>query len=151
MRTSSTHSSLSSHSSHPSDTNTDMSLSLAGKKIVVTGASRGIGADIVRALVAQGPAAVVIGYASSKSSADALIEAIQEKHGHGVALHAVGGAILDQASAHAFAKAALTALGGELDALVNNAGIMAMKPLAEMTQADYDDHFRECCNSCGLV
>jgi 3-oxoacyl-[acyl-carrier protein] reductase len=128
--------------SHPVSTPTMAQQSLAGKKIVIAGASRGIGAYVARALAAYGPAAIVIGYASRKDAADALIADIQKAHGTGIALHAVGGAIVDHESAHAFAKQALDVLGGELDILLNIAGVMTQTPLTALTQADYDYHFR---------
>ena len=48
---------------------------LAGKVAVVTGASKGIGAGIAKALAAEG-AAVVVNYASSKAGADAVVASI---------------------------------------------------------------------------
>jgi 3-oxoacyl-[acyl-carrier protein] reductase len=120
-----------------------MSHTLTGKKIVVTGGSRGIGADVIRSLAAQGPAAIVIGYASRKDAADALIEEVRQNNGTEIILASVGGALGDQASAQAFAKSALEALGGELDILINVAGVMKQRSLSVLTQSDYDEHFRK--------
>ena len=49
-----------------------MSKKLSGKVAVVTGASKGIGAEIAKHLAAEG-AAVVVNYASSKSGADRVV------------------------------------------------------------------------------
>lgn len=50
------------------------SFSLAGKQLVITGASRGIGAQMVRAAAINGAKTIVVGYASNSKAASELIE-----------------------------------------------------------------------------
>lgn len=107
---------------------------LAGKVAVVTGASKGIGAAIAKALAAQG-ASVVVNYASSKSGADAVVQAITD--GGGKAL-AVQGDVSKAAEAKGLVDAAIAAYG-RLDILVNNSGVYEFAPLEEITEA----HFRK--------
>ena len=103
-------------------------MKLTGKVAVVTGASKGIGAGIAKALAAEG-AAVVVNYASSQAGADAVIAAITASCGQAVA---VRGDVSRAAEARGIIDAAI-AHYGRLDILVNNAGIYEFAPLEAIT------------------
>jgi 3-oxoacyl-[acyl-carrier protein] reductase len=60
---------------------------LEGKIAVVTGASKGIGAEIAKHLAAEG-AAVVVNYASSKEGADRVVDEITSTGGKAIAVQA---------------------------------------------------------------
>ncbi|TGE01081.1 SDR family oxidoreductase [Methylobacterium nonmethylotrophicum] len=106
---------------------------LAGRRALVTGASRGIGAAIALALAEKG-ADVAITYERSADRAAEVVRAVEAKGRRAVAIQA------DSADAAAVTRSvgeAVAALGG-LDILVNNAGIARGGPLAEMALADID-------------
>lgn len=109
-----------------------MSKKLNGKVAVVTGASKGIGAEIARELAAQG-AAVVVNYASSKAGADKVVAEITRREGRAVALQADLSKEADVRRLFAETKKAF----GRLDVLVNNAGIYEFSALEDVTV----DHF----------
>ena len=102
---------------------------LTGKVAVVTGASKGIGAEIAKALAREG-AAVVVNYASSKAGADKVVGAITAEGGKAVA---VAGDVAKKADAHAIIDAAIKKFG-RLDILVNNAGIYQFASIEEVTE-----------------
>jgi 3-oxoacyl-[acyl-carrier protein] reductase len=109
---------------------------LAGKVAVVTGASKGIGAAIAKALAAEG-AAVVVNYASSKEGADAVVAAITAEKGRAVA---VGGDVSKAADAQGIVNAAIETYG-RLDILVNNSGVYEFGALEEITEEHFHRQF----------
>ncbi len=109
---------------------------LTGKVAVVTGASKGIGAAIAKALAAQG-ASVVVNYASSKAGADDVVAAITAAGGKAVA---VAGDVSKAADATGIIDAAVETYG-RLDILVNNSGVYEMAPIEAITEAHFHKQF----------
>ena len=109
---------------------------LTGKVAVVTGASKGIGAAIAKALAAKG-ASVVVNYASSKEGAETVVAAIGKAGGKAIA---VGGDVSKTAEAQAVIDAAVKAFG-RLDILVNNAGVYEFSPIGGITEEHFHRHF----------
>jgi len=105
---------------------------LKGKVAVVTGASKGIGAGIAKALAAEG-ASVVVNYASSKAGADAVVAAITKAGGKAVA---VGGDVSKAAEAQGIIDAAIKNYG-RLDILFNNSGVYEFGPVENVTEAQF--------------
>jgi 3-oxoacyl-[acyl-carrier protein] reductase len=117
---------------------------LANKVAVVTGASKGIGAEIAKALAAQG-ASVVVNYASSKQGADKVVAEIAAKGGKAVAVQGDVGKSADVQRIFAETKKTF----GKLDVLVNNAGIYKFTPLEAVTEDDFRKQFDT--NVLGLI
>ena len=109
---------------------------LQGKVAVVTGASKGIGAGIAKALGAAG-ASVVVNYASSKAGADGVVKEIEQAGGKAVA---VKGDVSKAAEAQAIVDAAIQQYG-RLDILVNNSGVYEFAPIEAVTEESYDRQF----------
>ena len=109
---------------------------LKGKVAVVTGASKGIGAAIAKALAAEG-AYVVVNYASSKAGADKVVSAITAAGGKAVA---VGGDVSKAAEAQGIIAAAIKNYG-HLDILVNNSGVYEFAPLEAVTEDSFHRQF----------
>jgi 3-oxoacyl-[acyl-carrier protein] reductase len=107
---------------------------LTGKVAIVTGASKGIGAAIAKALAAEG-ASVVVNYASSQKGADTVVAAITAAGGKAVAAH---GDVSKAKEAQGIVDAAIAAFG-RLDILVNNSGVYEFSPLADISE----DHFHK--------
>ena len=90
--------------------------SLAGKVALVTGSSRGIGADTVN-IFANAGAAVVVNYRNKQSRADKIVDSINENGGKAIA---IGADLTDQQSVLEMFDSARKAFGS-LDILVMNA------------------------------
>lgn len=107
-------------------------IDLSGKRALVTGGSRGIGAAIAIAL-AQNGADVAFTFQQSADKADIVTRSIDAAGQRGAAIQA------DSADPHAITRAvdeAIAALGG-IDILVNSAAIGHMGTIAELDPADY--------------
>lgn len=106
---------------------------LTGKRALVTGAARGIGASIALALADKG-ADVAITYERSADRAAELVRAIEDKGRRGFAIQA------DSANPEAVKRSVEAAFGvfGSLDILVNNAGIARVGAFADMSLTDID-------------
>jgi len=105
---------------------------LSGKVAVVTGASKGIGAAIAKALGAEG-ASVVVNYATSKDGAETVVDEITKAGGKAIA---VGGDVTKSADAKAIIDAAIKSYG-RLDILVNNSGVYEFSPVEEITEQQF--------------
>jgi len=117
---------------------------LTGKVAVVTGASKGIGAAIARALAAEG-ASVVVNYATGKAGAEAVVGAITKAGGKAIA---VAGDVTQPAQAKAIIEAAIRGFG-RLDILVNNSGIYEFAPIEAITEEHFHRQFNT--NVLGLL
>jgi len=106
---------------------------LLGKRALVTGASRGIGAGIALALADKG-ADVAITYERSAEKAAEVVRQIEAKGRRAIAIQADSA---DPAAVKRSVDEAAAALGG-LDILVNNAGIASYAAVADISLADID-------------
>jgi 3-oxoacyl-[acyl-carrier protein] reductase len=108
-------------------------MSVKGKRVLVTGASRGIGAAIAKHLAKEG-ADVAITYEKSADRAAQVVLAIRNHGRRGIAIQADSAEI---PAIHHSVKATVAELGG-LDILVNNAGILRLGNLTDISLEDID-------------
>ena len=117
---------------------------LADQVAIVTGASKGIGAEIARQLAAEG-ANVVVNYASSKEGADRVVDEIAKRGGKAIAVQADVAKKNDIERLFAETKNAF----GRLDILVNNAGVYQFAPIEAVTEEEF--HREHNTNVLGLL
>jgi 3-oxoacyl-[acyl-carrier protein] reductase len=110
---------------------------LLNKVVVVTGASKGIGAGIAKRAAAEG-AKVVVNYASSREDAERVVSEIRARGGSAVAVQADVAKAEDVKRLFAETKREF----GRLDVLVNNAGVYAYSLLEQVTEAEFTRLFR---------
>src|SRR3954447_5252577 len=113
-----------------------MSKRLEGKVALVTGASKGIGAEIAARLAAEG-ASVAVNYSASKQAADRVVAGITGKGGKAIAVH---GNLTGGKDVKAVVAETVKAFGA-IDILVNNAGIYEFAALDEITPEHFHKHF----------
>jgi 3-oxoacyl-[acyl-carrier protein] reductase len=106
------------------------------KVAIVTGAGKGIGSAIAKALASEG-AAVVVNYANSKDAAEATVEAITAAGGKAVAAQ---GDVSKAEDAERLFKLAEDTFGA-VTVLVNNAATGKFAPFDAITEADYRQLF----------
>ena len=109
---------------------------LANKVAIVTGASKGIGAGIAKAMGAEG-AAVVVNYARDREGAERVVREITKKGGKALA---VQGDVGQRADAQRLVAEARKAFG-RLDVLVNNAGVYTFAPFEQFSEQEFHRQF----------
>jgi len=107
---------------------------LAGKTAIITGGSRGIGAEIARKFAADG-AKVVVNYSGSQEKAEAVVADIEANGGTAIAVKAN---VADAESVKAMVEETMKTFGS-VDILVNNAGITRDNLMMRMKDDEWDD------------
>jgi NAD(P)-dependent dehydrogenase (short-subunit alcohol dehydrogenase family) len=107
-------------------------MDLTGKVVLITGGSRGLGLQLAREFGAHGAILVIC----SRDEAE-LARAAEDLRGRGIQAHAIRCDVSDQRQCeHLIAEAVRKA--GTIDVLVNNAGVIQVGPLSELTVADFE-------------
>jgi short-subunit dehydrogenase len=108
-----------------------------GQRIVVTGASSGIGAEVAVQAAAAGATVALVA-----RRADRLEEVLERCREHGATCDAVVADLSDLDGIEAVAGRCAEALGGPVDVLVNNAGVPKRRAVRDMTLADAEEVMR---------
>ncbi|HFI5308068.1 TPA: SDR family oxidoreductase [Serratia liquefaciens] len=113
--------------------------SLNGKVVLIAGGAKNLGGLVARDLSANGAAAVVVHYNSDATRA-AAEETLQAVKAAGAEAIAVQGDLTQPANVALLFEEAVKAFG-KVDIAINTAGLVIKKPIAEVTEADYDSSF----------
>ncbi|WP_019585050.1 SDR family NAD(P)-dependent oxidoreductase [Deinococcus apachensis] len=103
---------------------------LGGKSVLITG-SRGLGLALAREFSARGARLMLVA-----RDEDELARAAASLRASGATIHTISGDLTDQADIERIVEEAARVYGG-LDVLVNNAGLIQVGPLENMTEADF--------------
>jgi 3-oxoacyl-[acyl-carrier protein] reductase len=106
---------------------------LAGKRVLITGSSRGLGRAFAVEMAKAGASVVING-----TNAAALAEAEQAVRQTGGKVVAVAGSVADSTVCEALVRACVDSFGG-IDVLVNNAGVVRDRTLFKMSDAEFDE------------
>lgn len=108
-------------------------MQLQGRGMLVTGASRGLGAELLRQAVGRG--ARVVGVARGRAELEKLVNELRAEGGEA---HALAFDLGDKHAIHQLAGAA-AALIGDVDVLVHNAGALGPTPLRLLLDTECED------------
>jgi len=109
---------------------------VTGKVAIVTGASKGIGAEVAKGLAAAG-AAVAVNYGGDREGAERIVSEITRTGGKAVAIQADVSKAADVKRLFEETKKAL----GSVDVLVNNAGVFQFDSFEAITEKEFHRHF----------
>ncbi|HEJ7040673.1 MAG: SDR family oxidoreductase [Serratia liquefaciens] len=113
--------------------------SLNGKVVLIAGGAKNLGGLVARDLAANGAATVVVHYNSDATRA-AAEETLRAVKAAGAEAIAVQGDLTQPANVALLFEEAVKAFG-KVDIAINTAGLVIKKPIAEVTEADYDSSF----------
>ncbi|MEF2278145.1 SDR family oxidoreductase [Deinococcus sp. YIM 134068] len=104
---------------------------LTGRSVLITGGSRGLGLALAREFVARGARVTLL----ARTAAD-LDRAAADLRGRGGTVHTITGDVTNKADLDRAVEETARVHGG-LDVLVNNAGLIQVGPLENMTEEDF--------------
>jgi NAD(P)-dependent dehydrogenase (short-subunit alcohol dehydrogenase family) len=113
--------------------------SLNGKVVLIAGGAKNLGGLVARDLAASGAAAVVVHYNSdaTRAAAEDTLKAVKAAGAQAIAVQ--GDLTQPGNVAHLFEEA--VKVFGKVDIAINTAGLVIKKPIADVTEADYDSSF----------
>ncbi|WP_018896622.1 SDR family oxidoreductase [Rhizobium sp. 2MFCol3.1] len=109
-----------------------MSSNIEGKVVLITGGSSGIGAEVARTLAAKGAKVAI-----AARRLDKLEAIVGEATAQGGNIRAYGMDVTDRKQVQATVDAVVRDFG-KLDVIINNAGIMPIRPMAEVNTDEWD-------------